>query len=181
MTVEVERRSQAQATEPAELCLLLIRAPADREIYAAFRALAAQAQDHSSREQLIIEGDVPLTAGLSTPSVPATVQRLLDADCDMIDNLSLQIGELCVTYVRSGGHAPFRESFFDEVRLEAKDASSIDSANVEKVLEILNVHLAVVSHTVTGAFADLIAQRATRTSSSTDSAPPLAAPIARPH
>ncbi len=171
MAVETERRRQAQALEPSELCFLLIRAPTDREIYGAFRAIAAHAQDQAQHEQLLIEGDVPLTAGLTSPTVPTTLQRLLNADCDMIDTLSLDIGGLSVIYRRSGGHAPFRESYFDEVRIETKDAAAIDPAELESLIHDLSHHLCVASHTATGAHADLIADASSKPQPLGESAP----------
>jgi hypothetical protein len=93
---------------PSAECLLLIRAPSDREIYDAFRAIAAHAKQ-TCIEHLWIEGDLPLTAGLCAPQPPPTVERLLNADCEMIDKLELEFGGFRWTYIRSGGHAPFRE------------------------------------------------------------------------
>lgn len=164
MPVELERRLQAQTREPSELCFLLVRAPADGEIYAAFRTLAANAQEQVAREELLIAGDVPITSGLTSSAVPPALQRLLDAGCDMIDKLSLEIGDLSITYLRSGGHAPFRESYFDEIRIEARDPDAIDPAALERVIETLNSHLSIASHTATGTYADIIAEASSRES-----------------
>lgn len=142
--------------EPAH-CLLLIRAPSDRQIYEAFRAIAAHAK-HGCVEHLWIEGDLPLTAGLCAPEAPPTVERLLNADCEMIDKLELEFSGLRWTYVRSGGHAPFRESFFDEVHIEQTQPLSLAVEELRILLHSALSSLPVVSHSGSGRVSDLIAE-----------------------
>jgi hypothetical protein len=140
-----------------EHCLLLIRAPSDRTIYEAFRSLAARGRNRLTEEHLFIEGDIPLTAGLSAPAVPGTLERLLEADCEMIDKLELKFGPLQVSYLRSGGHAPYRESFFDEIRLEA-DAVHLDQNELSELLEVIFRHLSVTSHSGSPLLSTVVAQ-----------------------
>jgi hypothetical protein len=139
---------------PAE-CLLLIRAPSDREIYDAFRAIAAHAKQ-TCIEHLWIEGDLPLTAGLCAPQAPPTVERLLNADCEMIDKLELEFGGFRWTYIRSGGHAPFRESFFDEVRIEQIEPVTLADEELRAAVQSALSQLPVVSHSGSGGLSELI-------------------------
>ena len=138
-------------------CLLLIRAPSDREIYDAFRVIAAHAK-HTCVEHLWIEGDLPLTAGLCAPQAPPTVERLLNADCEMIDKLELEFGGFRWTYIRSGGHAPFRESFFDEVRIEQIEAATLADEELRAVLHSALSRLPVVSHSGSSGLSELITE-----------------------
>jgi hypothetical protein len=138
-------------------CLLLIRAPSDREIYDAFRAIAAHAK-HTCVEHLWIEGDLPLTAGLCAPQAPPTVERLLNADCEMIDKLELEFGGFRWTYIRSGGHAPFRESFFDEVHIEQIEPLALVGEELRVVLQSALSALPVLSHSGSGGLLELVSE-----------------------
>lgn len=140
---------------PPAKCLLLIRAPSDRDIYDAFRAIAAHAKG-ACKEHLWIEGDLPLTAGLCAPEAPASVERLLSAECEMIDKLELEFSGLRWTYIRSGGHAPFRESFFDEVHIEQVAPLSLASHEFRAVLECALSSLPVVSHSGSSELSEVI-------------------------
>jgi hypothetical protein len=97
------------------------------------------------------------TAGLASPAVPASLQRLLDADCEMIEMLAIEVGDISVTYVRSGGHAPFRESFFDELRVRVREGATPSAGELESIFSALFSHLGVVSHTAKSPFAEIIA------------------------
>ncbi len=158
MRVESGGRLTGQALDEPEQALLLVRAPSDREIYQAFRALAVRWGDREIGEQLLIEGDVPLTADLAAPAMPATLQRLLDADCEMIDVLAIEAHPIRVTYVRSGGHAPFRESFYDELRVQVREDVAASAGELESVFTTLFCHLGVVSHSADSPFATIIAE-----------------------
>lgn len=136
---------------------MLIRAPSDRAIYDAFRSLAARGRSRVTEEHLFIEGDIPLTAGLSAPSVPGTLERLLEADCEMIDRLELKFGSLQITYLRSGGHAPYRESFFDEIRLEA-DTANLEQDELSGLLEPIFQQLSVTSHSGSPLLSTVVAE-----------------------
>jgi hypothetical protein len=151
------QRLQARVGMITEHCLLLIRAPSDRAIYDAFRSLAARGRSRLTEEHLFIEGDIPLTAGLSSPSVPGTLERLLEADCEMIDKLELKFGSLQISYLRSGGHAPYRESFFDEIRLEA-DAAQLDQSELSGLLEVIFRQLSVTSYSASALLSTVVAQ-----------------------
>jgi hypothetical protein len=138
-----------------EQCLLLVPAPSDAAIYEIFRSLASRWRSRLLSQHLWIEGDLPLTPGLTEAAIPPTMTRLLDADCAIIDKIELQIAGLNVTYVRSGGHAPFRESYFDEVRLEAS-AGSLSSNEVRAIVESTLKSLPFVSYSATPGFAELV-------------------------
>jgi hypothetical protein len=141
----------------AAQCLLLIPAPSDRDIYRAFRALAAHAR-HGCKEYLSIEGGVVLTAGLCAPDTPPTLERLLNADCEMIDRLELELDGLRWSYVRSGGHAPFRESFFDEVHLKQVGELTLSPDELRALLECALQELPIVSHSGETDLAHLISE-----------------------
>jgi hypothetical protein len=142
---------------PSAQCLLLIRAPSDREIYGAFRVIAAHAK-HTCIEHLWIEGDLPLTAGLCAPQAPPTVDRLLNAECEMIDKLELEFDGLRCTYIRSGGHAPFRESFFDEVHIEQIEPVALVGEELRAVLQSALSALPVLSHSGSGALLEMVSE-----------------------
>lgn len=157
-----EQGVETRPTQDLEHCLLLIRAPSDRSIYETFRAVATHDRGRIRHEQLLIEGNVPLTAGLAAPEVPHTVERLLEAESEMIDKLALQTGKLRMTYVRSGGHAPYRESYFDEIQLDAPRATA-KPHEIAQVLETLFKGLSVTSHMGTPYLSELIDDTARRT------------------
>ena len=138
-------------------CLLLIRAPSDREIYGAFRLIAVHAKQPCV-ERLWIEGDLPLTAGLCAPQAPPTVERLLNADCEIIDRLELEFGGFRWTYIRSGGHAPFRESFFDEVHIDQVEPVALEGEELRAVLQSALSQLPVVSHSGSAGLSELITE-----------------------
>jgi hypothetical protein len=145
------------SSDSSAQCLLLIRAPSDREIYNAFRVIAAHAK-HTCIEHFWIEGDLPLTAGLCAPQAPPTVERLLNADCEMIDKLELEFGGFRWTYIRSGGHAPFRESFFDEVHIEQIDCIAVVGEELRAVLRSALSALPVLSHNGSGGLSEMITE-----------------------
>jgi hypothetical protein len=161
--------SAKSLSEPGH-CLLLLRSPTDREIYDAFRVIATYAK-RGCREHLSVEGDLSLTPGLSTPEVPGTIERLLNAEADMIDRLELEFGGLRWTYVRSGGHPPFRESFFDEMHIQQTDALSVSDMQLHDLIERTISRLPIATHNGAGKLFDLVtdvleqARRADRQSS----------------
>jgi hypothetical protein len=138
-----------------EHCLLLVPAPSDAAIYEIFRSLASRWRSRLLSQHLWIEGDLPLTPGLTEASIPPTMTRLLDVDCAIIDKIELQFAALSITYVRSGGHAPFRESYFDEVRLEAS-ATSLSSNEVRAIVDSTLKLLPFVSYSASPGFAELV-------------------------
>lgn len=170
MVGELDREGQPfSAGSSSEQCLLLIDSPSDRAVHDAFRAIAARDPRAVSGEHLWIEGDVPLTAGLTTQAVPRTLARLLEADCEMIDRLELEIGPLQIRYLRSGGHEPFRESFYDEIHLDVQEACN--EAAVSEIVREICERLSVVSHSGTPLFDRALAMSAYRQPTQTDAAP----------
>ena len=120
-----------------EQCVLLIPAPTDAQVYRCCRAIAWRLQVPLTCERLWLEQDVPLTPGLCEPKPPSAISRVLACDCMLIARIQLEVGGLQIDYVRSGGHDPFRESFFDEVRLSAVGVLQLDQAQVQEVIMIL--------------------------------------------
>ena len=158
MTGERDKETaSANSLNETGQCLLLLRSPTDREVYEAFRTIAAQSE-HAAREFLSVEGDLSLTAGLAAPVIPATVGRLLDADAEMIDRLEIEFGGLKWTYVRSGGHPPFRESFFDEIHIQQVDALSMSDAQLQDLLERALSRLSIATHSGEGVLYDLVTE-----------------------
>ena len=148
--------SARSLSEPGH-CLLLLRSPTDREIYETFRTLASNAK-RGCREHLTVEGDLSLTAGLGAPEIPGTIERLLDAEADMIDRLELEFGGLRWSYFRSGGHPPFRESFFDEVHIQQTDALSISDMQLHDLIERTISQLPIATHNGEGRLFDLVTE-----------------------
>lgn len=153
---DTETASAKSLNEPGH-CLLLLRSPTDREVYEAFRTIAAHAK-HGYKEHLTVEGDLSLTAGLAAPEIPATIERLLDADAEMIDRLEIEFGGLKWTYVRSGGHPPFRESFFDEIHIQQTDALSMSDAQLRDLFDRALGQLSVATHSGEGLLYDLVTE-----------------------
>jgi hypothetical protein len=144
------------ASEPGH-CLLLLRSPNDREIYEAFRTIATHAK-RGCKEHLGVEGNLSLTAGLCEPQTPGTVERLLSADVEMIDQLELEFGGLRWTYLRSGGHPPFRESFFDEIHIQQVDVLSLSDSQLHDLIESMISQLPIATHSGEGALCDLVSE-----------------------
>jgi hypothetical protein len=117
-------------------CLVLIPAPSDGLVYRCFQRIARSWPQRLTSQHLLIEGDVPLTAGFESKEPTGAIARLLDANLDVIARIGLQFGALNVTYVRSGGHGPqvYRQSFFDEVRFEIDGPSTLMREEVGQVL-----------------------------------------------
>lgn len=158
---DTETASARSLNEPGH-CLLLLRSPSDREVYEAFRTIAAHSKhdcrEHPCREYLSVEGNLSLTAGLAATNVPATVVRLLDADAEMIDRLEIEFGGIKWTYVRSGGHPPFRESFFDEIHIQQTDALSMSDAQLHDLCDHALGRLSVATHSGEGLLENLVTE-----------------------
>jgi hypothetical protein len=124
-------------------CLVLIPAPADGVVYRCFKRIAQSWPQQLTHHQLLIEGDVPLTAGFDSKEPCGTIGRLLDANLDVIARIELRFGALRVAYVRSGGHGPqlFRQSFFDEVRFEIEGPSTLSREQIGQVLLAISTNL----------------------------------------
>jgi hypothetical protein len=138
-------------------CLLLIPAPADGVVYRCFQRIAQTWQRKLTHQLLLIEGDVPLTAGFDSREPIGAIGRLLDANLDVIARIELHFGTLRVMYVRSGGHGPqcYRQSFFDEVRFGIEGASTLNREEVGQVLLGISTSLHASAATGTSEFSEL--------------------------
>ena len=136
----------------SEHCLLLIPAPTDEAVYSCFRRIAQRWRTHFASESLRIEGDVPLTAGLTQPNPPPTIGKLVHANIDVIAAIDLQLTGVRIRYLRSGGHGPtlYRLSFFDEISIEVEDTSAFDYEQLGQLLRELWSPLDVSGATGTG-------------------------------
>jgi hypothetical protein len=59
--------------------------------------------------------------------------------------------------VRSGGHPPFRESFFDEIQIQQVDALSMSDAQFQELLDRALSRLSIATHSGEGSLHDLVA------------------------
>jgi hypothetical protein len=96
---------------------LLIAAPSDWRIYKAFRHIAAHWREHVVSEGLWLEHDIPIVADFTGSKVPAVLTKLFDGERTIVAKIELVLGSLHIEFIRSGGHPPFLQSFFDEIRL----------------------------------------------------------------
>lgn len=119
----------------ADAYLLLIASPSDRDIYERFRMLARRWRSRVLHEDLVLEGGVPLMPELAGSAAPRAVERVLAANCSIIDRIDLDIGGVLVRFRRSGGHAPYRESFFDEVRLNVHGRVALDARELQQLVQ----------------------------------------------
>ena len=99
--------------------VLLIAAPSDRAVFDYFRVLANRWEGEIRAESLSINGDIPLSAGLSSSDISPPIRKIIDADVQIVMSIELQFDGLKISYFRSGGSGPtpFRESFFDELHV----------------------------------------------------------------
>jgi hypothetical protein len=120
-------------------CLLLIPAPSDRLVYLCFRSLAQRWKTVVTADRVTLIGNLPLTAGLTHDTVPPAIKKLVEAELDTIAGIELEIGGLAIAYVRSGGHgpAPYRKSFFDEVRLSIRGSTPLTGEEVAALIRQL--------------------------------------------
>ncbi|MET0986424.1 MAG: hypothetical protein ABW034_13555 [Steroidobacteraceae bacterium] len=84
---------------------------------------------------------MPLSPGLCAPEPPLAISRVLAHDSTLIARILLEVGGLQIEYLRSGGHDPFRESFFDEVHLTASSELQCDHQQLQEVLMTLHAAL----------------------------------------
>jgi hypothetical protein len=133
-------------------CVMLIASPSDHLVYECFRSIASTSPCPVIREQLWLEGNVPLAPVLAQPIVPAAMRRVLAADCALISRIELEFPGLKIEYLRSGGHAPFKESFFDEVHLQAQGLA-VSHEDLQEILARLIDTLQVATARAAGVFA----------------------------
>lgn len=119
--------TSSEASAAPGHCLLLIPSPSDELVYRSFRSVGQQWGSYVTDERLWIEGGVPLTPHLTTHATSPLVSSLAGTQLDVISRIELSFDGLTIAYVRSGGHGPtmFRESFFDEIRIEQEGKSSL--------------------------------------------------------
>ena len=106
----------------------------------------------------MLDGEVPVEPRLENRVAPASVERILAADCSMIDEITLDLGGLVISFRRSGGHTPYRESFFDELRLHAHATLELRVDEVAEVLRYLWRRLGVVAASGTPLFSGVWAE-----------------------
>lgn len=138
-----------------EQCVLMIPAPADNQIYDCLHSIAAGLVPHVACERLWLEHEVPLSPGLCDPQPPCAIGRVLSHGSSLIARIALEIGGLKLEYVRSGGHDPFRESFFDEVLLAIIGELQLDQQQVQDVLLALYTGLGATVFRGSPLFTDL--------------------------
>jgi hypothetical protein len=138
-------------------CLMLIPAPADGVVYRCFKRIAQSWPHRVTHQQLLIEGDVPLSTGFDSDEPSVTITRLLDANLDVIARIELHFAGLEVSYVRSGGHGPqlFRTSYFDEIRFDIKGASTLTRDEIGQVLLAISTNLHASAASGTSEFNEL--------------------------
>jgi hypothetical protein len=136
---------------------MLIPAPADGVVYRCFKRIAQSWLRQVTYQQLLIDGDVPLSAGFDSKEPSVTITRLLEANLDVIARIELHFGGLEVMYVRSGGHGPqlFRESYFDEVRFAIKGASTLTREEAGQLLLAISTSLHASAASGTSEFNEL--------------------------
>jgi hypothetical protein len=125
--------------------VLLIAAPSDRAVFDYFHALGNRWEGEIRGESLSINGDVPLSAGLSSSDISPPIRKVIDADVQIVMSIELQFDGLKISYFRSGGSGPtpFRESFFDElhVALEEHGNELIAQAAIKAACEAFEVEI----------------------------------------
>lgn len=147
-------------TPDAGHCLFVIPSPSDDVIHGGFRAIAQRWRVHVTGERLWIEGDVPMSASLTTPVPSPALERLLAFRADVIARIDLNFDGLTFSYVRSGGHGPvmYRKSFFDEVRVELEGYTSVQEHDLGEMLRELCTSLEVGRGTASPKFMPLLEQ-----------------------
>jgi len=135
-------------------CIALIDAPLDCRIYTAFRAVARKYRESVESQSLWLERDVPITPDLTAATPSRLLFRLFDGAQSIIARIELVVAGLRVEFVRSGGHPPFPESFFDELHLSI--GRQIERAKLESIVAMLFASLSVKVVTATGVFAPLL-------------------------
>lgn len=121
---------------PLGSCFLLIRSPIDEQIYMCFRSLAQRWREHVTHQALWLEHDVPLDANLTSSEPSRAILKLLRARASIIARIELTIGGLNICFVRSGGLGPeaLRQSFFDELRVDARSVLLLPTTQVESLI-----------------------------------------------
>jgi hypothetical protein len=111
-----------------------------------------------SREQLWLEGEVLLAPNFAQHLAPQAIQRVLTAECSLIAKIEIQLAGLTIRFVRSGGHAPFKQSFFDELHLEPEEHLDLSEAELRQILLQITQWLHVVNVRGSELFTTLLEQ-----------------------
>lgn len=124
-------------------CVFLINSLPDAAVYGCLKHIARRWAQHVTAESLLIEGQVPLTAGLTRPIPPSSIAKLLAANADVIEQIVIEFGRFKVCYVRSGGSGPaiFRRAFFDEVKFELHGVATLTFDQIRELAGILCTEL----------------------------------------
>jgi hypothetical protein len=139
---------------PSDRCTLLIPAPADGAVYRCFQSVARQWKQQLTAETLLIEGDIPMTSGLTCAVAPSGITKILDANLDVIASIQLAFGGLTVNYVRSGGQSPnvYRKSYVDEINLSLEGFCTLSQAEIGQLILLLSTCLKVSAARASAAF-----------------------------
>lgn len=118
-------------------CLLVIAAPSDADIYECLRSLAQKWRHTLGAERLWIENDLRISSGLMLDLPPLAVQKILDAERELILRMELELGGLLLTFARTSGGGPFRQTYFDEIRIEQRSWDPVLEPTVTQLLDEL--------------------------------------------
>jgi hypothetical protein len=149
--------SEGLKSQSESYCLLVVSAPADSVVYGCFRAVANRWRTALLVDRLWIEGDVPITSGFLLDQPPATINKLISANVQIISRISLEFAGLSISYQRSGGHGPhmYRQSYFDEVLIQKSQGSSMSTNDIKGVIEELGRCLGIGSCMASDDFASI--------------------------
>jgi hypothetical protein len=134
---------------------VLITTPPDLTIYMAFRKLARLWKIHLSAEGLWLERDVPIAPEFLATEVPAPLVKMFKHARAIVSRIEIVLGNLRIEFIRSGGHPPFPESFFDEIRMHADGDLSLLDADIAEISAQLFTGLHVNAVSATMPFAEI--------------------------
>jgi hypothetical protein len=142
---------------PPAHCTLLIPAPTDAVVYRCFQSIARQWKQQLTSENLLLEGDVPMTSGLTRAIAPTGIAKILEANLDVIASIQLSFGGLTVNYVRSGGQGSQlnRKSYFDEIKLALDGLCTLSQAEIGQLILLQSTCLRVSAARGSAAFNEL--------------------------
>jgi len=135
-------------------CTLLVPAPTDAAVYRCFQSVARQWKQQLTSESLLIEGDVPMTSGLTCATAPSGVAKILEANLNVIASIQLSFGGLAVKYMRAAGPSPHKnkKGYFDEIDLSLEGFCTLSQAEIGQLILLLSTCLRVSAARATAAF-----------------------------
>lgn len=140
-------------------CLFVIPSPTDDVIFGCFRSIAQRWQMHVTGERLLLKGDVPITACLTTSEPSSALTTLVSAHSGIVARIELDFGALRLSYVRSGyGPVSYRKNFFDDVRVECKGSTSMHEGDLVQMFRELCTSLQARPGIISPDFARLVEQ-----------------------